>query len=50
MSDIKSMSDKQFVDFLFDKMDKHIDTDLLDSIDNDGVDFAHDLKHLLKED
>ena len=44
MSDIKSMSDKQFVDFLFNKMDKHIDTDLIDLNDNDGVDFAHDLK------
>jgi hypothetical protein len=46
MADIKSMSDEQFVDFLFNKMDKHIDTDMLDLNDNDGVDFDHDLEQL----
>jgi hypothetical protein len=46
MADIKSMSDEQFVDFLFNKMDKHIDTDMIDLNDNDGVDFDFDLEHL----
>ncbi len=50
MADIKSMSDEQFVDFLFNKMDKHIDTDMIDLDDNDGVEFDLDLEHLLKED
>jgi|TARA_B100000073_G_scaffold265303_1_gene224935 hypothetical protein len=50
MAEINSMSDKQFVDFLFNKMDRHIDTELLDLNDNDGVDFNHDLKHLFMED
>lgn len=49
MSDINSMSDKQFVNFLFNKMDRHIDTEMLDLNDNDGVDFDHDLKHLHTE-
>jgi hypothetical protein len=40
-------SNKQFVNFLFDKLLTTVDTDLIDTLDDDGVDNDHEWRQLV---
>jgi len=42
-------SNRQFVNFLFDKLLTTVDTDLIDTLDDDGVDNDHEWRKLVLE-
>ena len=49
MQRFTEMSDRQFVDFLFNKLSEHVDTEMLDLDDDDSIQTALDF-HKLEED